>query len=124
MAEKNTEICRVTRSKGEAKAAYDRLGRWYDLIVGWSEKRARGIGLKKLNAAEDESALEIGFGTGHCLLALAQPVGDSGRVYGIDLAESMLNISNDHLKTKGEKYNAKSKGSKRHHRRPARGKQD
>ena len=93
MAKTNTEICRVTRSKRQAKAAYDRLGRWYDLIVGWSEKSARGIGLKKLNAGEGERVLEIGFGTGHCLLALAQSVGDSGRVDGIDLAETMLNIT-------------------------------
>lgn len=101
MEKKNAGILRVTRSKEQAKVAYDRLGRWYDLIAGWSEKSAREIGLKKLNAGEGERVLEIGFGTGHCLVALAQSVGDSGRVYGIDLAETMLNITDRRVSKAG-----------------------
>lgn len=87
------EISRVTRSKAEAQAMYDRISRWYDLLEGVWEKRSRDIGLKKLGVKEGEIVLEIGFGTGHGILILAQAVGRSGRVYGIDLSPRMLDIT-------------------------------
>lgn len=101
MAETEIRISRVQRSKAEAKAAYDRMSRWYDVLAGSSERDLVRLGLEKLAAAEGEFVLEIGFGTGHALVTLAQAVGDSGKVYGIDISEGMLKVTQEKLKATG-----------------------
>ncbi len=93
MPENVAQISRVTRSKQVAKASYDRISGWYDVLVGWGEKKYRDVGLDKLHIAAGEQVLEIGFGTGHCTLALARSVGGAGKVYGLDLSEGMRNIT-------------------------------
>ncbi len=85
----------------EARASYDRMSRWYDMLSGRSEKKYRDAGLRKLDAAEGEVVLEVGFGTGHCMLALAQAVGEKGKVYGIDISEGMRNISLSRMEKSG-----------------------
>ena len=95
------EISRVTRSKQEARASYNRMSRWYDILSGRFESKYREAGLRKLGAAEGEVVLEIGFGTGHCILALAQAVGDKRKVYGIDISEGMCNISLSRMEKSG-----------------------
>jgi len=89
------EISRVTRSKRQAMAAYDRLSRWYDWLSASSEQPLAELGLKKLNAGAGETVLEIGFGTGHALLVLAPAVGDAGRVVGIDLSRGMFKVASE-----------------------------
>ena len=86
-------VARVVRSKDEAKASYNRMSRWYDMVAGNSEKKYRDIGLEKLNAQPGEHILEIGYGTGHCVQALATAVTDSGKVCGIDISEGMNQIA-------------------------------
>lgn len=92
---------RVTRSKEAARASYDRMSKWYDLLAGRSERKYRDAGLQKLGAREGETVLEIGFGTGHCLLALAQSVGARGKVYGIDISEGMVHIARARVREAG-----------------------
>lgn len=94
-------IRRVNRSKEDARASYNRLSRWYDLISGNAEKKYRDWGLQKLSAQPGETILEIGFGTGHCLVSLAQAVGPSGRVIGLDISDGMLALARERLQSQG-----------------------
>jgi len=45
--------------------------------------------------------LEIGFGTGHCLVALAKAVGSTGQVTGVDISDGMLAIARERLQKEG-----------------------
>ena len=94
-------IKRVNRSKEAARASYNRLSRWYDMIAGSTEKKYRDWGLETLSAQPGEAILEIGFGTGHCLVALAKAVGSSGHVVGMDISDGMLSIAKKHLQQEG-----------------------
>ena len=95
------DIKRVKRSKEEAKISYNKMSKWYDLLAGYSEKRFRDVGLQKLNIQEGERVLEIGFGTGHCVLSLARSAGDTGKTYGLDLSEGMLKITASRIEKAG-----------------------
>lgn len=86
-------VSRVARSKDEARASYNRMSRWYDLVAGNSEKKYRDLGLEKLNAQPGEHILEIGYGTGHCIEALATAVTNTGQVSGVDISEGMHDIT-------------------------------
>lgn len=72
-----------------ARKSYNRLSRWYDLFSG-SEERLNHLGLQKLAIGVNDRVLEIGPGTGSCLVEITQIVGEQGLVCGIDIAEGML----------------------------------
>jgi demethylmenaquinone methyltransferase/2-methoxy-6-polyprenyl-1,4-benzoquinol methylase len=91
------EISGVTRSRLEAKASYNKLSRWYDLFARF-ESKYKEAGLQKLDTKKGEKVLEVGFGTGHCILDLARAVGEGGKVYGIDISEGMCNIAQSKAK--------------------------
>jgi len=72
---------------------YDRMSRAYDLLSDASEQAARDKGLELLAVAPGEHVLEIGYGTGHALVALARAVGPGGRVVGIDVSSGMRDVA-------------------------------
>jgi len=94
-------VLRVLQSKKETRAFYDKIARVYDLLAERSEAPVRRAGLQMLDVQPGHKILEIGFGTGHCLAALAQAVGPEGKVYGIDLSEKMEEISRRRLEEQG-----------------------
>jgi demethylmenaquinone methyltransferase/2-methoxy-6-polyprenyl-1,4-benzoquinol methylase len=94
-------VLRVLQSKEETQAFYNKIARVYDLLADHSEAPVRRAGLQMLNPQEGQTVLEIGFGTGHCLVELARSVGSTGKVYGIDLSEKMRDISHARLQDQG-----------------------
>jgi ubiquinone/menaquinone biosynthesis C-methylase UbiE len=95
------DLKRVSRTKEQAKINYDRLSKWYDFLAGGSEKKFRDTGLRKLAVKPGERVLEVGFGTGYCILSLAQSVGKDGKVVGLELSEGMIRRTLARLKKVG-----------------------
>lgn len=81
---------RVLQTKEQARRYYDKLAPAYDLLSERSEQPMRAHGLALLAARAGERVLEIGCGTGHSLVALAQSVQPAGTVVGLDLSPRML----------------------------------
>ncbi|HKV08857.1 MAG TPA: methyltransferase domain-containing protein [Thermoanaerobaculia bacterium] len=94
-------IQRVLQSRDETRSYYNKIARVYDLLAEHSEGPMREAGLAMLAAAPGETVLEIGSGTGHCLLALARAVGPGGRVHGLDLSDAMVEIANERIRQEG-----------------------
>ncbi len=94
-------VLRVFQSKDETRSFYNKISKVYDLLAEKSEEPIRTFGLKRLDAHSGEKVLEIGFGTGHSLETLAGQVGASGKVYGIDLSDEMVKISDERLHRAG-----------------------
>ncbi len=90
-------ILPVLRSKEEAKRFYDRISRIYDYLTGAFERKYTEMAVERLSVEEGETVLEIGFGTGHCLKRLAESVGKTGKVYGVDISSGMLEVTRRRL---------------------------
>jgi demethylmenaquinone methyltransferase/2-methoxy-6-polyprenyl-1,4-benzoquinol methylase len=98
---KPPEILPVLRSKEEAKQFYDRVSRVYDYSIGTFERKYAETALRFLSIEEGETVLEIGFGSGRCLKRIAESVGKTGKVYGIDISSGMLEATTRRLEKAG-----------------------
>lgn len=101
MSNNEARISRVTRSRAKAREGYNRLSRWYDLLAGSSERKWQEMALRNLDVEAGETALEIGFGTGHAILALARASGEKGKVHGIDISEGMHRAAQERVMEAG-----------------------
>jgi ubiquinone/menaquinone biosynthesis C-methylase UbiE len=95
------EMTRVSRPKATARATYNRLSRWYDPVAGIWEQPSRRRGLHLLNLQPGERVLEIGFGTGHALVAMAAEVEEAGHCFGLDLAPGMARVAIERIAEAG-----------------------
>lgn len=93
-----TPLPRVTRSREQARAGYDRLAGVYDLLAGASERPFRRHARDLLAVQPGEEVLEIGCGTGEALAAMA---GARALVTGIDLSPRMLDQARRRLARAG-----------------------
>lgn len=91
------QISRVHRSKEDAKRYYDSISVVYDWIGGIFERKPAEKALSYLKIENSEIILEIGFGTGHCLQQIAVSVGNTGKAYGIDISDRMLQVTRKKL---------------------------
>jgi amino acid transporter/ubiquinone/menaquinone biosynthesis C-methylase UbiE len=94
-------VLRIFQTKSETKAYYNKIAKVYDLLAERSEQPMREKGLKQLDAQTGERILEVGFGTGHCVVELARAVGPTGRVFGIDISEEMVALTDKLLRDEG-----------------------
>jgi hypothetical protein len=90
-------VLRVFQSRDQTKAFYNKISRFYDALSDRSEAPVRKAGMDLLKASAGERILEIGFGTGHTLAALAKAVGSKGRVFGLDLSDQMVRLAKKNL---------------------------
>jgi demethylmenaquinone methyltransferase/2-methoxy-6-polyprenyl-1,4-benzoquinol methylase len=95
------DITSVKRTKAEARDFYNTISKYYDALASSSEKKYIDAGLDMLAVQKGERVLEIGFGTGHALVQIAQRTGKSGCVYGVDIAEGMVQISRGRIRDHG-----------------------
>lgn len=93
-----TQIRRVPRTHQQARASYDRMSRWYDLLAGSSEQKYKERGLELLDVVKGEKVLEIGFGSGQCLPGLVESAGETGWVIGVDLSTGMGRIAREKMR--------------------------
>ena len=73
-------------ARDQARRFYDRISRAYDFIADSSEHAVRDLGVRALGLSHGQRLLEIGCGTGHGLVSLADAVGQTGRVHGVDIS--------------------------------------
>lgn len=88
--------------QSRARDSYNRMSRVYGMLSDSSEQRFVTETIEGLlNPRAGEVVLEPGFGTGQVLVALAELVGPTGKVYGIDISDGMAARTEERLREHG-----------------------
>lgn len=84
---------------------YDRVAPFYDIAskpYGWfGAGRIVDRAIEELRLQPGDTAVDLGTGTGRNLLALAEVVGPTGRVIGVDVSPEMLRRAQDKVDQRG-----------------------
>jgi demethylmenaquinone methyltransferase/2-methoxy-6-polyprenyl-1,4-benzoquinol methylase len=88
-------------ARNKTRAFYDRISRAYDLIADSSEHAIRDLGVQALGVSDGQRVLEIGCGTGHGLVSLADAVGHTGQVHGVDISLGMMAVAQARIRSAG-----------------------
>jgi demethylmenaquinone methyltransferase/2-methoxy-6-polyprenyl-1,4-benzoquinol methylase len=91
----------VPRTKAEAKRFYDRISRIYGWMTGAFERKHGEKALELLSIRDEETVLEVGVGSGHCLERMAEITRDEGNCYGVDISTGMLGVTRRRLVRSG-----------------------
>ncbi len=89
------------QDQGATRSFYDRVSAAYDALADAGEHRARERGLEMLGVSAGEVVLEIGYGTGHSLVELANAVGVDGAVHGVDISRGMHDVAESRVTKAG-----------------------
>jgi ubiquinone/menaquinone biosynthesis C-methylase UbiE len=84
-----------------ARSFYDRISRAYDLIADSSEHEVRDLGAQAIGCSHGERVLEVGCGIGHGLVRLADAVGHTGQVHGVDISRGMIAVARTRIRSAG-----------------------
>jgi ubiquinone/menaquinone biosynthesis C-methylase UbiE len=85
-----------------ARASYNKMSKVYGFLSNSSEKKFVEVAIRQvLKPQVGERILEPGFGSGQVLAALADMVGTSGKVYGIDISDGMVKVTRKRLARRG-----------------------
>ncbi len=74
---------------------YDKMN---SIISFQQHKRWRKLTMDKMKVQTGQTALDVCCGTGDWTVSLAEAVGETGRVYGLDFSENMLKIAEDKVR--------------------------
>lgn len=85
----------------QEKTFYDRISASYDALADSNERACAEAGLALLAPQPGERMLEIGYGTGHSLVALAKAVGSNGHVDGVDISDGMHRVASRRIDEAG-----------------------
>ncbi len=96
-------VARVFNSREETRRYYNKIAKIYDVMAEHSEGPMREMGMRLLNVRPGEKILEIGFGTGHCVVDLARAAGPEGLVCGVDISDKMVEMAQEFVAAAGFK---------------------
>lgn len=85
----------------DTRAWYNRISGVYDILAWSDEKIPIEAGLQLLAIQRGERILEIGFGTGHAIISMAESTGAAGKIYGVDISDDMYQIAQSAVERAG-----------------------
>lgn len=91
-------VLRVFNTRAQTRAYYDRISKVYDVLAEHSEGPVRRKGLEFLALRPGERVVEIGSGTGHCVVDCVKT---GAQVYAVDLSFGMLEQTRGALHSAG-----------------------